>query len=87
MDILAISETKVRGKGEWEIGKVKGFKSGGRRAKGGVAALFRKGIWKGIYEHKEIEECMMYVKLKVDGKILVIMSMNTQQAWEREERE
>ena len=87
LDILAISQTKVRRKGEWEMEGVKGFKSGGRRAKGGVALLFIKDMWEVMTEHKEINKCMMHAKVKVDGKIWAILSMFAPQAQKREDKE
>ena len=87
LDTLSMNETKARGKGEWVLEGAKAFKSGSRRAKGGAALLFSNEMWKGIGEYKEFNERIMYVKMKVDGKILVVVSVYAPQAQEREERE
>ena len=87
LDVLALSETKVRGKGEWKMEGVRGYRSGGRAAKRGVAVLMSKEMWEGMYEHKEINERIMYVKVKTGGKKLVFVSVYIPAEGNKEERE
>ena len=59
LDVLALSKTKLKGKGEIMFGDVKGRKSGIResypeRANEGVFLLVRDGLESHIKERKEI---------------------------------
>jgi hypothetical protein len=52
-DICALSETKLKGSGEFVIGSIKGMKAGvGDRCRAGygVAIMLRESIWRGSGE-------------------------------------
>ena len=77
LDVLALSETKLKGKGEISFGEVKGRKSGVRertRAKEGVAVLLSQEMWESVIECKEVNSRLMWVRLKVGGERWVIIS-------------
>lgn len=48
LDNLAITETKLRGEGEWDLESVRGYRSGGRPAKSVMAVLISKEVWEGF---------------------------------------
>ncbi len=76
MDILALNETKLKGRGEVMFGCVKGRKSGvvGGRAREGVALLVSEKVNKWVVEWKEVSSRIMWVKMKVGCKVLVFVS-------------
>ena len=77
LDVMALSETKVKGKGvqDWEGQRV--IVSGVERcwAKEGVAVIISGRLWGGVREYKCINSRMMWVKLKVNGEKVVIISV------------
>ena len=87
LDILAVSETKMKGKGEWELIGRKGYKSGGDRARGGVAVVLHDEMWDCVVEHKEINERMMYIKMKMGNEKLVLVNVYAPQSQDREDSE
>ncbi len=64
MDILALNETKMKGRGEVMFGCVKGIKSGvvGDRAREGVALFVSEKVNKWVVEWKEVSSRIMWVK-------------------------
>lgn len=78
LDVLALSETKLKGKGEEVFGSVKGLKSGVGvrfRAREGVAVLLSEDMWKCVTEHKEESPRLMWVRLKLGSERWVIVSV------------
>ena len=61
LDVLALSETKMKGKGEAEFGDVKGRISGVERgrAREGVALLLSDRVMKTVREWKEVSSRIM----------------------------
>ena len=55
LDVLALSETKLKGKGKFKWEKMRGIKGGVRgnqRAKEGVAILMSARMWSLVVEYK-----------------------------------
>ena len=78
LDILALSETKVKGSGlrEWEGQRV--IVSGVNercRAREGVAVILSGRMWGKVIEYKCLESRIMWVKLKLDGESVVVVSV------------
>ena len=67
MDVLALCETKMRGKGEVEFGEVIGRKSGveNGRAREGVAMLLSERLKQKVLEWREVTSRLMWVRVKV----------------------
>ena len=65
-DVLALSETKVKGKGECMFGSVTGRVSGvdGGRAREGVGIIVSEEVLQCVSEWKEVSSRMMWVKVK-----------------------
>ena len=76
LDVLALSETKMKGKGEIEFGSVSGRRSGvGRgRAREGVALLVSPDVQNGVMEWKEVSSRLMWMKVKFGQEIWVFVS-------------
>ena len=71
MDVLVLSETKMRGKGEVVFGGARGRTSrvdGRMRAKEGVAIVLSEEMWPNVKEWKEVNSRMMWVRMIVGGK-------------------
>ena len=66
MDILALNETKMKGKGESEFGKVKGRISGVERgrAREGVALLLSERMMNSVVEWREVSPRLMWVRMR-----------------------
>ena len=78
LDVLALCETKVKGKGEreWEGQKVIVSGVDERcRAREGVAVVIAGRLWGRVSEYKCINSRMMWVRLKVAGEKVVIVSV------------
>ncbi|XP_071512709.1 craniofacial development protein 2-like [Panulirus ornatus] len=76
LDVLALSETKLKGKGEEWFGNVLGVKSGVSErtiAREGVAVLLKQELWEYVIECKKVNSRLIWVKLKVDGERWVII--------------
>ena len=76
LGVLALSETKMRGKGEVVFGGVGGRCSGveNGRAKEGVAILLSEEIRGCVTEWREVSPRLMWVKLKFGQEKWVIVS-------------
>ena len=76
LDVLALSETKMKGKGECEFGSVRGRLSGVARgrAREGVALLLSAEVLKCAVEWKEVSSRLMWVKVKFGSEIWVFLS-------------
>ena len=76
LDVLVLSETKLKGTGEKNFGNVVGRVSGvnvNERAREGVGIIVGEA-WKGcVREWKEVSSRLMYVRMKVGVDIYVIV--------------
>src|SRR5215470_5224123 len=71
LDILAVSETKLKGKGWIQFGDSKGLISGVNervRAKEGVGLVMRNEVWDLVYESKCVSSRIMWVKMKIGNE-------------------
>ena len=76
MDVLALSETKMRGSGERMFGSVAGRVSGvvSGRAREGVAILVSERVQEKVVEWKEVSSRLMWVKVKWGREVWVFVS-------------
>ena len=76
MDVLALSETKMKGKGEAEFGEVKGRISGIERgrAREGVALLLSERMKRRVVAWKEVSSRVMWVKVRIGRECWVFIS-------------
>ena len=76
LGVLALSETKMRGKGEVVFGGVGGRSSGveNGRAKEGVALLVSEEVRGCVVEWREVSTRLMWVRLKFGQESWVIVS-------------
>ena len=68
LDLIALGETKVKGKGELDLGSYKGFYSGvNERVRGreGVAIMMKEDLWQCVAEVSYTSSRIMWVKLKL----------------------
>ena len=75
--MLALSETKLKGRGEFKWEKVRGIKGGVRGnqwAKEGVAILMSERMWNLMVEYKVVSSRIVWMKIKIGGCKLVIVS-------------
>ena len=78
MDVLAMSETKLRGRGEVMFGSVTGRMSGvkvGETAKEGVALIVRKELSDCVKEWKEVSSRLMWVRMRFGVEKWVFVSV------------
>ena len=78
LDVLALSETKMKGRKEVEFGGMKGRVSGVNervRAKEGVGIVLSDRMWECVQEWKEVSSRMMWVRLKVGREMWVIVAV------------
>ena len=71
MDVLALSETKMKGKGETAFGEVTGRVSGVERgrAREGVALVLSEWMLSKVVEWKEESSRLMWVRVRL-GRVL-----------------
>ena len=62
-DVCALSETKLKGKGE-VVGRVSGVAVS--RAREGVSLLLRGGSMRCVVEWKEVSSRLMWVRMKIE---------------------
>ena len=77
LDVLALSETKLKGRGEENFGTFKGVKSGVSerlRAREGVAIVLKDDLWRAVKEIKEVNARLMWVKLEIGKERWIIVS-------------
>ena len=77
MDVLALSETKMKGKGEVSFGEMSGRISGvatGERAREGVALLLSEWLLKLVVEWKEVSSRMMWVRVRLGRECWAFVS-------------
>src|SRR5215469_8772354 len=78
IDILAVSETKLKGKGWMQFGESKGLISGVNervRAKEGVGLIMKNEAWDLVYESKCVTSRIMWVKMKIGNEKWVMVSV------------
>ena len=75
-DVCALSETKLKAKGEVLFGDVVGKVSGtdGGRAREGVAILLSGWLLRCVVEWKEVSSRLMWVRVKIGQHIYVFIS-------------
>ena len=76
MDVLALCETKMKGKGNSEFGEVIGRISGveGGRAREGVALLLSERMMKMVVAWKEVSSRLMWVRVRLGRECWVFVS-------------
>jgi exonuclease III len=76
LDVLALSETKMKGKGESMFGEVKGRISGvgGGRGREGVALLLSERVLEKVVEWREVSSRILWVKMKWEGESWIFVS-------------
>lgn len=74
--VLALNETKMKGKGECKFGSVNGRRSGvdGGRAREGVVILMSEEVRECVVECKELSARLMWVKVKFRNELWVFVS-------------
>jgi len=77
LDVLALSETKMKGKGEAMFGNVKGRISGvmDGRAREGVALLLSDRVKEWVVDWKEVSSRVMWVKVKLRSSVWVFVGV------------
>ena len=78
LDILALSETKVKGQGvqEWEGERVIVSGVAERcRAREGVAIIVSGRLWGSVIDYKCVSSRIVWVRMKVAGEKLIIVSV------------
>ena len=77
MDVLALSETKMKGKGEREFGPVFGRVSGvnGGRAREGVGLLLSEELLRNVKEWCEVSSRIMWVRVQLGIEKWVFLSV------------
>ncbi|MEL7523216.1 MAG: endonuclease/exonuclease/phosphatase family protein, partial [Cyanobacteria bacterium J06553_1] len=78
LDVMALCETKVKGQGvqEWEGERVIVSGVSERcRAREGVAVVISGRLWGRVREYKCLNSRIMWVKLKMNGEKIVIVSV------------
>ena len=75
MDVLALCETKVKGKGEVAFGEVTGSVSGVERgrAREGVALFLSEWMVNKVVEWKEVSSRLMWVRVRVGRKFWALL--------------
>ena len=75
LSVLALNETKMRGKGECVFGSVKRRRSGVEgRAREGVSIIFSPEVQKRVIEWQEVSSRLMWVKVKFRREIWAFVS-------------
>ena len=78
MDVLVLSETKVKGYGErdWEGEKVIISGVSERcRAREGVAMIIKEELWEGVIEYKCVSSRLMWVRMKVSQEKMFVVGV------------
>ena len=76
MDVLALCETKIKGKGEVAFGEVTGRVSGVERgrAREGVALLLSEWMGNKVVEWKEVSSRLMWVRVRMGRECWAFVS-------------
>ena len=77
MDVLALCETKMKGKGEVAFGEVTGRMSGVERgrAREGVALLLSEWMGNKVVEWKEVSSRLMWVRVRMGRECWAFVSL------------
>ena len=77
MDVLALCETKLKGKGEMMFGEVEGRVSGIERgrAREGVAILLSEWMKNRVIEWKEVSSRLMWVRVRLGREMWAFVSV------------
>nr|XP_053637989.1 craniofacial development protein 2-like [Cherax quadricarinatus] len=78
LDVLALSETKLKGVGEFQWRGINGIRSGVSnrvRAKEGVAIMLKDKLWQEKRDYKCINSRIMWSKIKIGCEKWVIISV------------
>ena len=78
LDVLVLSETKVKGIGEreWEGERVIVSGVSERvRAREGVAVLIKGRLWGSVTEYRCVSSRLMWVRMKVAGENVVVVGV------------
>nr|XP_053629722.1 craniofacial development protein 2-like [Cherax quadricarinatus] len=78
LDVLVLSETKLKGVGEFQWRGINGIRSGVSnrvRAKEGVAIMLKDKLWQEKRDYKCINSRIMWSKIKIGCEKWVIVSM------------
>src|SRR5678815_4689726 len=76
LDVLGLTETKLKGKREMEFGKYKGMISGVNervRAREGVGIVMKKEVWDKVRVCSQVSARIMWVKVKFGGEMWVFI--------------
>src|SRR5678815_3139166 len=76
LDVLGLTETKLKGKREMDFGKYKGMISGVNervRAREGVGIVMRKEVWDKVRLCSQVSSRIMWVKVKFGGEMWVFI--------------
>ena len=76
IDLVGLTETKLKGKGEINFGKFKGMYAGVServRARKGVAIVMREELWKCVRQSGSIGSRVIWVKLKLRNESWVFV--------------
>ena len=78
-DVCALSETKLKGKGEVMFGEVVGRVSGmaGGRAREEVALLLSGWLMMCVVEWKEVSSRLLWVRVKIDRELGLYIGIRT----------
>src|SRR5215469_6455729 len=77
-DILAVCETKLKGKGWVQFGGSRGLMSGVNervRAKEGVGLIMKNELWELVFESRCVSSRIMWVKVKIGNERWVLVSV------------
>ena len=79
IDVLALSETKLKGKGEVAFGGVTGRVSGvgGGRAREGVALVLNEWMLSKVVEWKEVSSRLMWVRVRLGKECWAFVSASS----------
>ena len=80
LDILGLSETKLRGEGELSFVDVSGFKSGVGRSgnsREGVAVLMNERVWMCVREIKGSNSRILHVEICIKREFWTVIVVNT----------
>ena len=77
LDVLAVCETKLKGKGEVWFGNVRGWKSGvgGGHGREGVALFLGDRLSECVTEIREVSSRVMWVKIRFGGELWAFVSV------------
>ena len=90
LDVLVLTETKLKGTGQWTFGNVVGRVSGVSEgnAREGVCIIVGENWKKKVTEWKEVSSRLMYVRMKIgESKYVIVGAYGPGSEKKKEERE